>query len=862
MSRPNHIPSLAHWFFRAYCRRELYEELHGDLEEFFYERLEAHGLFKAKLMYWWDVLKCCQPYAWKDLERQNSEIIMFKNYFKTGIRSMRRAALSTFINISGLSVAIGICMVVYAFMLFDYSIDTHHENKDVVFLTTSHVDREGELHQYGFTPGPIGAAMVSQIPQVIDYSRISDRQGVMKHGDHVFHERIRLVDPSFLNMMTFPLSAGSAKSLEDVNSVILSHNAAIKYFGDTEAVGKDILLIVNDDVQKTFAVAGVAEPFPDEHIIDFDFLININNITLFEPTYAENDWAEFIDATLIQVDQPQSIAEVSRQMMSFVALQNEADNDWPIRSFGFAPIATLHHDSAFIRDGISYDGRQPGRITLPLIGGLMLLLACLNYVNLAIVLATRRLKEIGIRKMMGAVRRGVIIQFLFENLLTTGFATLLGWLLAWLVFIPGFSHIAHINYSLDFTDPYLWILSILIMVITSVVSGLYPALFISRFKTITIFKGIVKFKSKNPLTRILLGVQLILACVTITNAITFVQNNAYQNDIDWGYNPENMVYATVSNDTDYTMLRGAIADRSDVLEVAGGENHVGVSQTKAVVHTADRDLEVNRLHVGPDYLATMDFKIREGRHFNPGSYSDQQGVIINRKLADILDKSTPIGSQFRMDSTNYMIVGVIEDFHFHNFYNEIKPTIFTVAQPADFRFMAIRTAPGAARAVMDDLKSQWATLIPEKPFEGDYQTDVWGDYFQSIENFAFFNQAVSFITVLMVCLGLYGLIVLNISNRIRELSIRKVLGAGWMNMLRLLSKQYILIILTALIGGSWVSYLVSDAQLEMLFHYRILSVWPGVLLASLLLVVIIAMVFFSQIRRIEELNPVEGIGGE
>jgi ABC-type antimicrobial peptide transport system permease subunit len=862
MATRNQIPRLPYLLFRWYCKRELYEELHGDLEEFFYERVEEKGLLKAKLMYWLDVIKCCQPYAWKDLESQNSEIIMLKNYFKTGIRSMRRAPLSTFINVSGLSVAIAICMVVYAFMLFDYSIDTHHENKDVVFLTTSYVDREGELLQYGFTPCPLGEAMLEEIPQVIDFSRLSDQNAVMKHGDNVFHERIRLVDPSFLQMMTFPLSVGNANSLNDLSSVILSYNMAIKYFGELDVVGEQIKLIVNDEVQKTFAVAGVAEPFPDEHIIDFEFLINLENITLFEPTFAENNWAVFIDATLIQVDQPQSIVEVSKQMTSYVELQNEVENDWPVKSYGFSPIATLHHDSGFIKEGISYDGRKPGRITLPLVGGLMLLLACLNYINLAIVLATKRLKEIGVRKMMGAVRRGVITQFLFENLVTTGFATILGWLVAWLIFIPGFSHIAHINYSLDFTDPYLWIISLLIMVTTSVVSGLYPALFISKFKAITIFKSAVKFKSRNPLTKILLGVQLVLACVTITNAITFVQNNAFQNEIDWGYNPRNMIYAKVANDTDYEMLRGAIGAHSDVLEVSGGENHVGISQTKAIVHRTDRDFEVNRLNVAPDYLATLGFELLEGRHFNPGQYSDQQSVIINHKMATTMDMSTTIGSQFRLDSVNYTIVGVIDDFHFYNFYSDIKPTIFMVASSDDFRFMTVRTESGSSRKVMEELKAQWATLIPEKPFEGNYQTDVWGDYFQSIENFALFNKAISFITVLMVCLGLYGLIAMNISNRIRELSIRMVLGAGWVNMTRLLSRQYVLIILTALIGGSWVSYLVSDAQLEMLFHYRIPSVWPGVLLASLLLVAILAIVFVIQIKRIGDLNPVDGIRSE
>ena len=235
------IPKIPHTFFRWYCKSEKYEEIHGDLEEFFYEKVENKGLANARLFYIWNVIRCFQPYAWKIPESQNSNIVMFKNYFKTSYRSLKRNPLNSFINLFGLSAAIGVCVVGYAFIKYTFKIDQFHENKDEVYLTTFFADREGTEQQNGTTPTPLGAALRADLAQVTNVCRMEDRKVVVKYGaQKVFHESVSYVDSEFPEMFTFPLKWGSAKSLEDLNSVILSEKMAVKYFGKDYPIGESI----------------------------------------------------------------------------------------------------------------------------------------------------------------------------------------------------------------------------------------------------------------------------------------------------------------------------------------------------------------------------------------------------------------------------------------------------------------------------------------------------------------------------------------------------------------------------------------------------------------------------------------------
>ena len=268
---------------------------------------------------------------------------------------------------------------------------------------------------------------------------MEDRKVVMKYKDQVFHEQVRLTDPTFLDMFTFPLKWGAPSSLQTLNSIVLSDKMAVKYFGSENPLGRQLMVIFGGKKSALFTITGVAKPFPVSRTIDFNFLINIGNIRLDDPGYDAQDWKSFATATLIEVDQPADLAVIKQGMEKYRRLQNAAAPvDWAISAFTFEPLATLHERAEFIRDDISESTGDDYKsvVFLIFLGAFMLLLACLNYINIAIVSATRRLKEIGIRKSVGATRGTVLMQFLYENLITTFFALVIGLILGVFVIIP------------------------------------------------------------------------------------------------------------------------------------------------------------------------------------------------------------------------------------------------------------------------------------------------------------------------------------------------------------------------------------------------------------------------------------------
>ncbi|MEP1791755.1 permease prefix domain 2-containing transporter, partial [Reichenbachiella sp.] len=365
MSKKVQIPKLVHTFFKWYCRSERYEELHGDLEEFFYDRVEEQGLRKARLLYLFDVIRCCQPYAWKRINSQTHSklihIIMLKNYFKTSIRSMMRNPLSSFINIFGLSVAIGICLVVYGFLTYDVSIDSFHEKKNEIYLTTFFADKEGTQKQYGEMPRPLGELLNQDFAQLKSVCRVNDRNTIVKYEDRVFHEQVRYTDPEFLEMLSFPLKWGNRTSLADVNSVILSDEMSIKYFGNENPIGKDLLLKFDMDNSKTFTITGVAQPLPKAHAIKFNFLINFENMKIADPNYDVTDWNQLIDALLVEVNDPEDVSLIEQGMNRYIALHATAQSEMVISSFSLEQLATLREKyediTGYFKGNVSREAR-------------------------------------------------------------------------------------------------------------------------------------------------------------------------------------------------------------------------------------------------------------------------------------------------------------------------------------------------------------------------------------------------------------------------------------------------------------------------------------------------------------------------
>jgi putative ABC transport system permease protein len=862
-----HPPRWPVRFLRFFVKKEYLEEIEGDMEEVFQENLEAHSLQKARALYCMEVLKLLRLSLMKNVKfiQQLNQCGMFKNYFKVSIRGLLKNPMNSFINIVGLSVAIGFCIFVYAFARWTYSTDQFHENKQTVFLTTFFANRDGSEQQFGNTPRPLAEMLRTDFPQLESVCRVEDRSVIIKQEDNVFHERIRYTDPEFLDMFTFPLKWGTAKSLNDVNSIIINEDMSIKYFGEENPIGQILLVKFDKERSKEFKVTGVAKEFPKALTIKFDFLINFENFRTSEPGYDFHDWNALVNATLIKVKQPEDIKSIAAGMDKYRVIQNKVvKEDWAISSFGFEPLITLHEQSEYIRDDISRSSKSnySSVVYLIFVGTFMLALACFNFINIAIASATKRLKEIGVRKSIGANRGAVIVQFLSENMVITFFALLLGLVVGYTFFIPGFEYLWHFSMDFSFADKSLWIYLPIILSVTALASGAYPAFYISKFQAVGILKGSVKFGQKNPITKLFLGLQLILACVFITGAVMFTQNSRYMTQRSWGYNQDEALYAMVPDQAAYEQLQALMMQDPDVISVAGSVHHLGKNNTSTVLHFPDRDYEADQLQVSATYFETMGIPLKQGRLFTDHEGSDQHAVVVNELLVKNMGWTQAIGQTFTMDSLTYEVVGVVKDFHSYSFFKYIQPTIFTVANKEAYRFLSLRARPHSESKVYSVLQTKWATLYPEVPFEGGHQEDVWGNYFIEMGIHGLVWRVIAIIAIALAGLGLYGLVSLNVSGRIKEFSIRKVLGAEMKNIARNIYGQYALLFALALTAGAPISYMLVKLIFDSSYEYHMPVNFSGTAISVVILILVLVLTVSLQIRKVLKSNPVNGLKAE
>lgn len=857
-------PRWPRMLLRFFLKSKYLEEIEGDMEELFHEKVEAYSVKKARRMYTWEMMKLFRPILLKNFEtpRQLSHLPMFRNYFKVSLRGLMRNPLNAFINVFGLSTAIGLCIFAYAYTRWTVSTDQFHEHKENVHLVTFMANREGLLLQHGKTPVPLGEMLKEDFAHIKNVCRIEDRNVVVKRDDKVFHERVRHVDPEFLEMFTFPMKSGTSSSLSDVNSIVLSEDAAIKYFGDENPIGKTVLIIYGKDKSKAFNIGAVAAEFPKARTISFDFLINFENLRTIDPALNFDDWTDLINATFVQVEPGTDIKAIEKKMDAYKKLQNEAVTDeWAIASFALEPLKTLHIRSENIRDDVSRSSKN-NYVSVRFMTGIavfMLILACFNYINIGIATAAKRLKEIGVRKSIGATRNVVIIQFLSENLVITFFAMLVGLAIGYTFFIPGFGYLWNFDMDFRLTDLQMWFVLFGVLIITSISSGIYPALYMSRFQVVNILKGSVKFGQRNPVTKVFLCIQLILACMFITCSVMFTQNTTYLNKRSWGYDPHQTIYAQVPDATSFSELNNMISQNHNVVSTAGSAHHVGKNHQVTTIRFPDTEMEVDHLAVDAKYLLTMGLPLDAGRNFEDHEGSDKRSVVINKTLAESRNWENPIGQQFRIDSVQYEVIGVTGEFHNYNFGNRLKPMIITLADKEDYRYLTLKVKPRSQHETYTALQKSWVILFPEIPFEGGYQEDVWGRYYEDIGIFDLVWKVFAFLAISLAALGLYGLVRLNVAGRTKEFSIRKVLGAKLSDIATNVTKQYVVLASIAVLAGAPLGHYASKWVIMFAYKYHMPITFSGALIAVFVLVIIILFTTSTQIRKVMKANPVEGL---
>ena len=850
-------------FLEWYCKPALLEEIMGDLHELYDERLES-GEIKAKCLYALDVLRFFKRSNLRFLtEKQTGQnsIFMFKTYLTIAFRNLKKNPLNTVINVLGLSIAVAFGLRAYAYYQWINRVDQFHAHKDTISMLTYFSEKQGASKQYGNPPLPIGQFLAEDFTEVQKVARIENESVVVKYRDNVFYEQVRFADPTYLDMLSFPLKWGTKESLQELNSIIISEKMSEKYFRENDPRGVTIELVFSPEVKKAFVITGVAAPFPSASSMHFDFLANFDNLQHIKPDYSLANWSQLVDGMLIQTNKSTDLSSLAEALEDQKATFNDIQDELTISSFHFEPVGQAYRKDIQDRFSLSYLIDEPV-IILGTIAFFLLLLSCFNYANIAIFTATRRLKEIGLRKTLGARRGMIISQFLIENLFVAAITIFIGYVVGAGYIVPQFEQGIGVDLELSLLNFQTWVFLILILLTITVLSGIYPALFVSKYETSRIFRGNASFGKKNVFTKIFLSIQLILAAITITFSIMTIENAAYTKDRSWGYDHEYVSYISVPNAEKFESLKFELSKLPGVVSVAGSSHHLGKQHHATTIEFEEQKLGTHLYDIDEMYFSVMGFEMHQGRSHQKNA-TDATSIVVNEAFVEATAMADPIGQEVKLEGSKYKIIGVVKDFHAYNFEKPISPVVFRYMAANNYHYLAIKGERKSDPTIKKELKSQWNRAFPEVPFQGGHQEQVWGNlYWSRLKEGQTFFMEIAFISVLLVSLGLYGLVALNVGGRTREFSIRKVLGAEIRNISKNVLRPYTTLYLAALLIGIPISYFFVDMALGFIWTYHVPMNFDGIVAASGILIFMLLLVVLIQVSRVVKRNPVVGLRTE
>jgi putative ABC transport system permease protein len=864
--RKSFPPKWADRFLEFYCTPDKLEQIQGDAYEIFYLNLEEQGLAYSRFRFWIHVLSF---FKWSNIKRtktrhySSNSTAMFKNYLKIGWRNLLKQKSTTFISVFGLASAVGCCLVAYLFIANIWFKGMLQPNKNEIYQLTYTIDEEEGKVTYGTVGEPIAELLSNEFTQIKSQSRVKQGFPILIYQTESFHQRVNYVDPGFMDMFVYRMEYGYPQALTEPDQVILTFELSEKLFGDTHPVGQEISL-VTDGEEKRYKVGGVMKKLNDMEIFNFDLLVNLESIESAKPEVSLKESWDSELWTFVQLEKGVGPTELQAGLASIKKRQNEINSGNPYLSLDLIAYTDLVYQIGKIEKGVrNFLGLGP-QILLGAIGLFILILAVFNYINISILMASRRLKEIGVRKVIGSRRGQLIAQFLSENLIVCFFALFIGCLLAVYILLPGFNQIASKSLKLDLLhDPYIWMFLIGLMGFITLVSGLYPAVFVSGFKPVAILNGNQKMGNKSFLTSVLLTFQFTLAIISIVAGVAFLQTNYLNENRDWGYDNSDKIIVNVPNAKAYFTLKDQLSAIAAVKEVSGSENYVGNGAAEKEVTYLSQKYEVDYLEAESSYAKVLDLRLTSGRFLDPNLASDQQqSVLVNERFMTELGLDFPVEESFVLDSVNYQIVGVVEDFHSTFFQRPIVPMVIRSGTDSVFNYLTLKMRPGTALSAMDLVKKTWREANPAGLFEGKLQADVFEREFTDVQGLQHLILFAAVLAVILAAMGLFGLVSLNMNSRIKDFCVRKVFGAGTSDLTKKLFRRYLISWGIASILGGGLAFVVVNQFLDSFFafHSGVGLIPLGTGLVVLLLV--IGLTVGSQILKVLKANPADILKSE
>lgn len=788
---------------------------------------------------------------------------MFKNYLKVAFRNLLRNKLYAVINILGMGVAIALCIVAYLNHTYNYSFDNFHKNAGKIFRVKTVRLVNGQEQYWGNVPRPLAPALESDFAAVERAVRLTRGNAAFRYGDNIFNESVLHADPEFFEMFDFPLKYGIAAVLQEKNKIVLSEEYALKYFGDEDPIGKQITLRYGDSEPREFFVGAVAKKIPDYSSIHFDVLAALD-VLVEAGVDRANDWSNWTSVTFVQLSDPQQVTTLENKLDSYVAAHNAAAPDRQIERFYFDPLRNLAMNAwqENLKGDILKRTMHPaGMITPSIIAAMLLLMACFNYINTSIAFSSKRLKEIGIRKVIGGTRRQLIVQFMSENFLLCTVALILALGLAE-IFVPAHDNLwTYFELTLDYSENF-GLLAFLagLLLIVGAIAGAYPAVYISAYRPVTILRGTQKFGGTSWFTRILLTFQFSVSILTIIASLVFIQNADFLKNIYLGYDKDQVVVIPFTNAKQYEPYRNAIERNGNVVKVAGCRHHVGYRWYTRAIEDASLQSRADIFGVDYDYLTTMKLRLVAGRGFDQTFPADKnESVIVSQKLVHEFGWDNPLGRTVTIENERYTVIGVIEDFYNRGAWRPVMASVFRLVAPEDFRYLTVRVSPNDLAATSEFLRSEWQRLVPEIPYEGFFQDERMAEAISVSESIKTMFLYISLLAIVIAAMGLFALVSLNIARRTKEIGIRKVLGASVLHIMNLANQEFIALLGAASLVASVSGYFVVEGLLSSIYAYHVGFSTVPFLLASLSVFIIAVLTVGTQVLKVATANPTEAL---
>ncbi|MFC1477691.1 ABC transporter permease [candidate division KSB1 bacterium] len=857
-------PKILEWILTGCLRYDDQEAILGDFEEQYHIIAQTKGRLAGYFWYIFQIVISLPKFIKNNFIWS---IIMLKNYLIIAFRNLKNSKGYSFLNISGLAVGMAGFILLMLYVRYELSYDTFFENADRIFRVQLELPKDDpRISFFGSnasitTYGPLASTLENEFPEILHAVRLEHRDEytiTLQRNDDQFIERGFYVDDCFFDIFSYELLAGDVKTaLTEPFSIVITERLARKLFGDEDPLGKSISIVDRNEYETE--ITGIMKDIPGNSHLQFDFLLSMSSLNIrynsdnFATTWNGSDFSTYIKIGE-KVD--------SKELEDKLSLIVDKYQSGTTPKYTLMPVTDIH-----LKSHISIEISENSDIRyvyfFSVIAVVLLMIACLNYINLATAKASKRAKEIGMRKVFGAVREQLVTQFLFESLIICAISLTIAIVIA-IIVLPELNSFVERNIVIDlWGDNYMFPGLIALTVIVGLLSGVYPALLVSAYRPVIILKGITnRLSGKTGMRNGFVIFQFIISIILITATLIVGKQLYFIRNTDIGYNREQVLVMPINSSEireNIETLKSEFLKNPSILSVASC-SHIPNSITwGGAFQSKDNErVLIRNAAVDFDFVDLFEIEILEGRTFSKDYMSDINGAfLLNETALNALGWETPLGKECTHRGKTGNVVGIFKDFHFSPLYQRIEP-LYLFLDQSGVRQIFVKISPGDIQSSVNFIRETVESYEPANPFEYYFLDDSFNNTYRDEEKFGIVFTCFALLAIFIACLGLFGLISFTSEMRTKEIGIRRILGADSLTVMRLLSREFLRCVLIANIVALPTAHLIMQNWLQN-FAYKA-TIGIELFLASALIALFLAVITVSY-RTIKTgfVNPVESI---